>query len=56
MMLHCWYGGLDRQPGFRERHYLESYRRLWDDIQLLLTDDILAVDVDHAGAVEAYRR
>ncbi|MDA1014484.1 MAG: asparagine synthase-related protein [Planctomycetota bacterium] len=38
MMLHHWYGGLNRGENFRERHYLESYRRAWDEIEFLLSD------------------
>ncbi len=40
MMLHHWYGGLSRGPNFRERHYLESYRRAWEEIDCLLSDDV----------------
>ena len=40
MMLHHWYGGLQRGKNFRERHYLESYRRAWDELEFLLTDDV----------------
>jgi asparagine synthase (glutamine-hydrolysing) len=38
MMLNHWYG-LDREPNFRERAYLESYRRAWTELELLLSDD-----------------
>ena len=40
MMLHHWYGGIDRGPGFRERRYLESYRRSYDDWPRLVTPDV----------------
>lgn len=40
MMLHHWYGGLDRDENFRERHYLQSYRRAWDEIEFLLSDEV----------------
>ena len=47
MMLHHWYGGVDREPNFRERRYLESYRRAWDEIEFLLSDDVRAqIDVE----------
>jgi asparagine synthase (glutamine-hydrolysing) len=36
MLLHHWYGGIDRAPGFRERMYLASYRRSYDGWAQLL--------------------
>lgn len=36
MMLHHWYGGIDREPGFRERAYLASYRRGYEEWPRLL--------------------
>jgi len=39
MMLHHWYGGIDRDPHFRERAYLASYRRCYDDLARLLTPE-----------------
>lgn len=40
MMLHHWYGGLERDERFRERHYLQSYRRAWDEIEYLLSPEL----------------
>ena len=37
MMLHHWYGGIDRQPGWFERAYLASYRRAYEEVSHLLT-------------------
>lgn len=42
MMLNHWYGGVDHQPGFRERRYLESYRRGFEELSNVLTPDVLA--------------
>jgi asparagine synthase (glutamine-hydrolysing) len=39
MMLHHWYGGIKRGKHFRERQYLASYRRAYDDLYRLLTPD-----------------
>ena len=59
MMLHHWYGGLNRGENFRERHYLESYRRAWDEIEFLLSDDVRAqidVERDLDGVFAPYLR
>ena len=40
MMLHHWYGGLDRDENFRERLYLQSYRRAWEEIEFVLSDEV----------------
>lgn len=40
MMLHHWYGGLPTDEGFRERAYLRSYRRAYDELPRLLTPAI----------------
>ena len=40
MMLHHWYGGLDRGDNFRERHYLESFRRAWTEVTRLLSEEV----------------
>jgi asparagine synthase (glutamine-hydrolysing) len=59
MMLHHWYGGLDRQDNFRERHYLESYRRAWDEIHFLLSDEVrqqIDVGRDLDGVFAPYLR
>ncbi|UCG39664.1 MAG: hypothetical protein JSV00_05450 [bacterium] len=39
MMLHHWYGGFERGPQFRERMYLASYRRCYDDLEQMLTPE-----------------
>ena len=41
MLLHHWYGGVSREPRFRERHYLASYRRGYEEIGRLLAPDFL---------------
>lgn len=59
MMLHHWYGGLERGERFRERHYLESYRRAWDEIEFLLSDDVRAqidIETDLEGVFAPYLR
>lgn len=40
MLLGHWYGGLDDGPGFRERAYLASYRRAYDEVGRLLAPEI----------------
>ncbi|MCG8614081.1 MAG: asparagine synthase C-terminal domain-containing protein [Pseudomonadales bacterium] len=40
MLLHHWYGGIPRESGFRERSYLASYRRAYEEWQSILTPDI----------------
>lgn len=42
MMLQHWYGGIDRGEHFRERAYLASYRRAYEEIQRLLTPEAAA--------------
>ena len=42
MMLHHWYGGAARPDGFRERAYLASYRRCYEDLERLLTPEFRA--------------
>jgi asparagine synthase (glutamine-hydrolysing) len=37
MLLRHWYGGIDRHPRFRERSYLASYRRGFEELDRLLT-------------------
>ena len=41
MLLHHWYGGVDRGPRFRERKYLASYQRAYDDIKALISPEWL---------------
>ncbi|MEO2034162.1 MAG: asparagine synthase-related protein [Planctomycetaceae bacterium] len=57
MMLHHWYGGIDRERNFRERCYLHSYRRAWEEIEFLLSDDVrqaLNVERDLEGVFTPY--
>ncbi len=42
LLLTHWYGGLNRPATFREKAYLESYRRCYDDLNQLLTPDFLS--------------
>lgn len=59
MMLHHWYGGLDRNENFREQHYLRSYRRAWEEIDFLLSDDIrsqIDIERDLEGEFTPYFR
>jgi len=37
MLLQHWYGGVPRDPRFRERAYLASYRRGYEELPLLLS-------------------
>lgn len=39
MMLDHWYGGIERDPTFRERRYLASYQRAYEEIPRLLTPE-----------------
>lgn len=39
MMISHWYGGLDHGPGSRERAYLASFRRAYDELDRLLTPE-----------------
>jgi asparagine synthase (glutamine-hydrolysing) len=39
MLLHHWYGGVERGALHRESLYLDSYRRAYDDLQQLLTPE-----------------
>jgi asparagine synthase (glutamine-hydrolysing) len=39
MLLHHWYGGIKRDKYFRERMYLASYQRAYDDLKNLLNPD-----------------
>ena len=52
MMLHHWYGGVDQGPGARERAYLASYRRAYEELRLVLTPEALA-QIDEARDLEA---
>jgi asparagine synthase (glutamine-hydrolysing) len=36
MLLHHWYGGVPRDPNFRARRYLASYRRAYEELDHLL--------------------
>jgi asparagine synthase (glutamine-hydrolysing) len=52
MLLHHVYGGVDRGPGFRERAYLASYRRGYDEIHRLIAPSFRA-QIDPARDLEA---
>ena len=39
MMLNHWYGGMQRDARFRERMYLASYRRAYDDLTQLISPE-----------------
>ncbi|MEM7252687.1 MAG: asparagine synthase-related protein [Pseudomonadota bacterium] len=39
MLLHHWYGGVNRGARFREEAYLQSYRRGYEEISRLLTPE-----------------
>jgi asparagine synthase (glutamine-hydrolysing) len=39
MLLHHWYGGIERASNFREHHYLASYRRAYEELWHLLTPE-----------------
>ncbi|MCP4214137.1 MAG: hypothetical protein GY765_05750 [bacterium] len=41
MMLHHWYGGISREKNFRERAYLNSYRRAYDEVTRVLAPGML---------------
>ncbi|MEQ8767454.1 MAG: asparagine synthase-related protein [Planctomycetota bacterium] len=55
MLLHHWYG-LARDEGFRERRYLESYRRAYEELPRLLTPEWRAQfsDEDLEGVLRPY--
>ena len=42
MLLHHWYGGVDRGKQFREEAYLQSYRRGYEEVSRLLTPEFRA--------------
>ena len=42
MMLGQWYGGIDHSPKARERRYLESYRRCYEELNECLTPEFRA--------------
>lgn len=42
MMLHHWYGGIPREGRFRERMYLASYRRAYEELDWLLSPELRA--------------
>jgi len=57
MMLQHWYGGVDRDPNFRERQYLQSYRRAWEEIDFLLNDNVrreIDIERDLDGVFRRY--
>jgi asparagine synthase (glutamine-hydrolysing) len=50
MLLHHWYG-VPREPRWRERRYLASYRRAWEEVPRLLTPEFRET-IDEARDVE----
>ena len=42
MLLHHWYGGVPRDERFRERLYLASYRRGYEELERLLSPELRA--------------
>lgn len=54
MMLHHWYGGAaaDEDPRARERAYLASYRRAYEELRYVLSADVLA-QIDEQRDMEA---
>ena len=52
MMLHHWYGGIERGENFREKMYLSSYRRGYEEIPRLLSPEILS-DIDEKRDLES---
>ncbi|MFC1849330.1 asparagine synthetase B family protein [candidate division CSSED10-310 bacterium] len=42
MLLNHWYGGVERDHLFREKMYLQSYRRCYEELSRLLTPEIQA--------------
>ncbi|MFC1744963.1 asparagine synthetase B family protein [Candidatus Riflebacteria bacterium] len=39
MLMHHWYGGVERDQFFRERMYLTSYQRCYEELPRLLTEN-----------------
>ncbi len=39
MLLQHWYGGVEKTPNFREKLYLASYRRAYEEMDYLLTPE-----------------
>ncbi|MAE65237.1 MAG: hypothetical protein CMJ18_13280 [Phycisphaeraceae bacterium] len=59
MLLHHWYGGIERDPNFRERMYLASYRRGYEEVMRLLAPSWRAQiepDRDLEGVLVPYFR
>lgn len=52
MLLQHWYGGVPRDPAFRERAYLASFRRGYDDLARMLALDWQAM-IDPAADLES---
>lgn len=50
MLLHHWYGA-PREPRWRERRYLASYRRAWEELPHLLTPEYREL-IDQAADLE----
>ena len=52
MLLHHWYGGIQRDARFREREYLASYRRAYQEVRHLLSPDMQR-QVDEVADLES---
>lgn len=51
MMMHHWYGGIEEGPRARERAYLASYRRAYEELRHVLAPPTLA-QIDEARDLE----
>ena len=51
MLLQHWYGGIERDPLFRERAYLASYRRAYEEVDLMLSPEFRS-QFDRTEALE----
>ncbi|WP_425394975.1 asparagine synthetase B family protein [Aeoliella sp.] len=51
MMLQHWYGGVERGEMFRERAYLASYRRAYEEVSRLLAPEV-AAEIDYHRDLE----
>lgn len=40
LLLQHWYGGINRDPLFREKAYLQSYKRAYEELSVLLTPEV----------------
>lgn len=57
MLLHHWYGGVERGPLFFEKKYLQSFQRMYSELDSIFTDDWrkgFSVDDDLASVITPY--